>query len=318
MPDIHSFLPAGFPLTSPAHVRPLLRPLPLVYGVPADMLHLEQIHPLLSGNKAFKLKGHLQRFADSGRRCLLSFGGPYSNHLHALAACGHLTGIPVVLVVRGYASVPLTPTLQDCSGWGAQLVFVDKHQYARRYDAGWQAQLACEFDALVIPEGGSGADGEWGCRDLAPLCAEYDEVWLAVGSGATAKGIAAGLAAGKNRCRLVGVNAVADQGERLREWQQSMPAGVDWRLLDNAHCGGFARTDEALLQLIRRWDNNGLLLDPVYTGKMMLAFERALAGGELTDRRVLLLHSGGLQGRRGVKALSADGRECLQPATDPA
>ena len=45
---------------------------------------------------------------------LLSFGGPYSNHLHAIAALGQALNIPVIAVVRGYAHLPLTATLQDC------------------------------------------------------------------------------------------------------------------------------------------------------------------------------------------------------------
>lgn len=291
-------------------------------AINTDILRLDRLDAVLSGNKLFKLAGHLAQFASGGRRCLLSFGGPFSNHLHALAAAGQRLGIPVVLIVRGYQQLPLTPTLADCVSWGAQLVFADRRTYARRYDPDWQQQLAAQYDALVIPEGGGGEAGLSGCRVIGELAQTYDQLWLAVGSGTTALGLAPQVGG----CEIVGVNAVADQGERRRHWQQTMPAAVRWRLLDDAHCGGFARRNDALMECIRRWDAAGLALDPVYTGKLMLAYERALARGDLAGQRVLLIHSGGLQGRRGVAGLDlpgvkvspagADGH--LHPASGPA
>lgn len=261
-----------------------------------DVLRLDQIDPWLSGNKPLKLQGWLQQFRCSGKRALLSFGGPHSNHLHALAYLAFRQQLPARLVVRGYAHLPLTPTLQDCRHWQAQLQFAGRVEYQRRYDPDYQQQLARQYDALVIPEGGAGAAGAAGCQGLAQVACAYDEVWLAVGSGTTALGLAAGLAARKAQTRLVGVNAVADQGERQRHWQQQMPAGVCWELIDGAR-GGFARADEALLALIGRYDEWQLPLEPVYTAKLLAALEPRLPA--LEGRRILLVHSGGLQGRRG-------------------
>ncbi|MAY14561.1 MAG: hypothetical protein CMI06_04400 [Oceanospirillaceae bacterium] len=290
---------AGWFRIHQAELAALIEPVP---GLPSrghvDILRLDRLHPHISGNKAFKLAGFLPRFRASGRRALLSFGGPYSNHLHALAALGQALNIPVIALVRGYAHLPLTATLQDCQSWGTELVFADKKTYGRRYDPQWQQELAQHYDAFVIPEGGSGDAGEQECRQLASLCEGYDQVWLAVGSGTTARGLAKGLQEQRIDCELVGVNAVADQGERLRAWQQAMPADVRWRLLDDAHLGAFGRTSPELLALIERYDRQHLPLDPVYTAKLLLAFEQALMT-ESAHARILLIHSGGLQGRRG-------------------
>ena len=279
-------------------------------GVACDVLRLDQLHPQLSGNKLFKLIGYLQDFAEQqGAETLLSFGGPYSNHLHALAAAGHLCGIPVIAVVRGYEHLPLTPTLQDCQDLGARLIFADKKTYARRYDPVWQQQLADEHQALVIPEGGGGEPGERGCALLAPVCAGYDEIWLALGTGTTALGIARGLAglSGGYSGQLVGVHAVADQGALQQSWQRQMPAGVRWRIIDDAHGGGFGKTSSELIELIRRWDARNLPLDPVYTGKLMWALEREISAADQAGTAVprrLVIHSGGLQGRRGAPQLA--------------
>jgi len=283
---------------------------PVGDGFGCDVLRLDQLHPQLSGNKLFKLIGYLQDFAEQhGAETLLSFGGPYSNHLHALAAAGHLCGIPVIAVVRGYEHLPLTPTLQDCQELGARLIFADKKTYARRYDPVWRQQLADEYRALVIPEGGSGEPGERGCALLAPVCAGYDEIWLALGTGTTALGIARGLAelGSGFSGQLVGVNAVADQGALQQSWQRQMPAGIRWRIIDNAHGGGFGKTSSELIELIRRWDARNLPLDPVYTGKLMWALEREISAADQAGTAVprrLLIHSGGLQGRRGAPQLS--------------
>ena len=295
---------ANFTVTSvsPANLTSLIEPLP---GIPADILRLDRLHPLLSGNKAFKLEGHLAAFAASGRQRLLSFGGPWSNHLHALSAAAHLLNIPLTLVVRGYAHLPLTATLSDCVQLGAELIFVDKQTYRRRDDPVWQAQLAAEHNALVVPEGGGGEPGLMGCQRLAQACAGYDQVWLACGTGTTALGLAQGLAEmlaqkpEQGISQLVGVNAVADQGALAERWQTEMPAAVRWRLLDDAHGGGFGKLSDAHKALIARFDAAGLALDPVYTVKLLAAFLKMYPDGDTGGQRILLIHSGGLQGRRG-------------------
>jgi len=299
-----SDLPSFYKKLSFTHLRALIESVAQydasMSGI--DVLRLDQIDPIASGNKLFKLEGFLRRYAEGGYRALLSFGGPYSNHLHALSAVCQDCGIPVILMVRGYEHLPLTPTLADCRDFGAQIHFADKKTYARRYDTLWQQALAEQYQALVIPEGGQGADGEIGCARIASLCYGYDEVWMASGSGTTALGIARTLAAAEKpfNGELVAVNAVADQGERRLQWQEQMPANVRWRLLNDAHCGGFARTSAELLALIAHWDACGLPLDPVYTAKVMLALQRDRSAG----KRVLMIHSGGLQGRRGVPVLA--------------
>ncbi|WP_430461989.1 1-aminocyclopropane-1-carboxylate deaminase/D-cysteine desulfhydrase [Thalassolituus sp. LLYu03] len=287
-------------LTSPRNLASLPDPWPESgLSCQADVLRLDRLHPQFSGNKPFKLIGHLDAFASSGKRALLSFGGVWSNHLHALAALGQQTGIPVVLVVRGYAHLPLTPTLRDCADWGAQLVFVDKATYRRRYEPSWQAELADEYDALVIPEGGGSDAGLSGCRRLASVCAHYDEVWLACGTGTTALGIAQGLNELDAATTVVGVNAVADQGFLSRHWSSLMPGGINWRVIDDAHGGGFGKVSPAHLALIHHFDALHLPLDPVYTVKLVAAFLAAEKQGLNAGKRILLVHSGGLQGRRG-------------------
>ncbi|MEL7400680.1 MAG: hypothetical protein AAFN68_08935 [Pseudomonadota bacterium] len=129
---------------------------------------------------------------------------------------------------------------------------------------------------------------------------------MALGTGTTALGLARALAGTRQTpsqaARLpmiVGVNVVADQGQRRRDWQRWMP-NSRWRLLDDYHYGGFGKCPAELMQLIARYDALGLPLDPVYTAKLVSAFEHQYPlDPALSEQRVLLVHSGGLQGRRG-------------------
>lgn len=267
-----------------------------------DILRLDQLDKAISGNKPLKLIGWFQHYEQQTKPNLLSFGGNYSNHLHALAHAAHEFSIPAVFMVRGWPEQPLTPTLAECKALGARLVFVGRRTYARRYERAWQAELSKQYDALVIPEGGAGRLGEQGCASLASLAKDYDEVWLAVGSGTTAMGLAKGLDKLNATTKLVGVNAVADQGEQAKQWQARMPKTLAWELLDQAHCGGFAKCPPELRRLMSRYEQQGVLLDPVYTAKLMYAYEQFAPA---QAAKVLLIHTGGLQGRRGVKGSAA-------------
>jgi 1-aminocyclopropane-1-carboxylate deaminase len=271
--------------------QPYVEPLP--FFPYTDALRLDKIHPEISGNKPLKLAGFVQAFNPKTHRSLLSFGGAHSNHLHALAYVARSLNIPAFLLVRGYEHLPLTPTLQDCQNLGAKLVFLDKKTYARRYEPEFWQELEQRYQALVIPEGGAGELGELGCKPLAHLAQHYEEVWLACGSGTTALGLAKGLAKYQAQTQVCVVNAVADQGERRRAFSAQMPKSVRWRLLDEAHLGGFAKITPELRDTIARYDAQGLPLDPVYTAKLCLAYE-----SQASTRKALLIHTGGLQGRR--------------------
>jgi 1-aminocyclopropane-1-carboxylate deaminase len=200
-------------------------------------------------------------------------------------------------MVRGFAELPLTPTLVDCQRWGAQLQFCNRQQYALRYDEAYRQELAQQWDAWVIPEGGDGAEGRQGCALIAERASGYDEVWLALGTGTTALGMAANLAP---QTKLVGVNCVADQGEQQRRWQRELGSGKGWQVLDEYHSGGFGRFSESVKRVIQRYDTLELPLDPVYTAKVIWALEQEQAAGRLANVRRLIVHTGGLQGRRGM------------------
>lgn len=275
--------------------RNYCQPMPGMCGV--DVLRTDLVHSLLSGNKALKLAGWWQRYTSGQYQKIITFGGPYSNHLHATAAFAYALDIPLLCLVRGYAQVELTPTLQDCRNWGAQLQFLDRREYAARYEPSFQQQLAEQHQALVIPEGGAGVEGELGCRSVADFAQHYDQLWLAAGSGATAQGIEQGLQQLRAKTKMVVVNMVADQGALAQRWTTTAARADRVQVVDGS-LGGFAKQTPELAELIERYDLLGLPLDPVYTAKLVHAFEQyQRSQPALVPQKILLLHSGGLQGR---------------------
>ena len=150
--------PGDFPAL-PA-VETLHDPLYAARGVTLGVLRLDRLHPLWGGNKVFKLLPNLHRAEALGLRRVISFGGAYSNHLHALAAWGAEHGVQTVGIVRGEAPARPGPTLRELHERGMHIRHVSRAEYRRRHDPAWVAQVTRELmPALVIPEGGDNAEG---------------------------------------------------------------------------------------------------------------------------------------------------------------
>lgn len=172
------------------------------------------IHKTISGNKWRKLMPLAAQLdeqlaaesqsnnGDSAAQAhILSFGGGYSNHLHALAYLCHRLNVKLTAVVRGDYSHSPTPMLNDLHRWGANCHFVTKIDYKKRTEPEYISELKAAFNAnIVVPEGGSNAD----CLEgVASLIDEYrrqipaiSHVVLPVASGGTLAGIVRGIGSG--------------------------------------------------------------------------------------------------------------------------
>jgi 1-aminocyclopropane-1-carboxylate deaminase len=275
------------------------------HKVGVDVLRADLIDPLISGNKFFKLHLNLQQAHAEGVTKLLSFGGAWSNHLHALAATGNRLGIETVGVVRGEPGAVLTPCLQDAQAWGMQLHFVSRHDYARKTDAvllhQWQAQFG---PCYVIPEGGANRLGVLGCQALLPAQHHYTHILLACGTGTTMAGLAS-----VSTVPVIGIQVLKGEGYLQREVERlllenKLSARCAWRVLDNWHEGGYARFTPGLLAFMQRFElATGVPLEPVYSAKLMQAVVKLIEQDYFPQgSRLLVIHGGGLQGRRSLNA----------------
>lgn len=292
-------------------------------GLQFDILRLDAVADLVSGNKYFKLAPYLALAQQLGLRQLLSFGGAYSNHVHALAAACRDEHLKAIAVIRG-GERP-TATMNDAQAWGASLRCCSRIQYRNKYQASFIAQLEHEYgDFLLVPEGGGGVMGAWGCRALGLALApkNYDVICLAAGTGSTAAGLISGLAEAASAAQVVVVpvlkrdsNMAAAEGleadiDRLlfdlaETGKGSVGREKSWLLRWGFECGGYGKCPPSLQQkIIELYRQQGLKLDPVYTAKSFFCLQDILANEPAYQgKKILFIHTGGLQGSRGYPGL---------------
>jgi len=258
------------------------------------VLRADLVDPELSGNKYFKLLPNLLGAREQGHHTLLSFGGPWSNHLHALAAAGRRFGFRTIGMVRGEQGGALTACLQDAANNGMRLQFTSRDDYRRKGDTDWQLQLQTQFGPhFLIPEGGSNLAGVLGCRALLPVVHDFSHLMVACGTGTTLS--------------VIGIQVLKGEGYLQQEVagllsRHGLQASCRWQVLDDWHGGGYARVTPELLDFMYRFEaDTGIPLEPVYSAKLM----QALVGLVACDffpagARVLVVHGGGLQGRRSL------------------
>ncbi len=270
---------------------------PRVFSVRGDRLH-----PIISGNKWFKLRAWLMLAHQQSVRHLVSVGGPYSNHLHALAYAGHVLGLATTGWVRGPAPKHLSPTLVDCQGWGMALNFIDREHYRQRETAEF-AEWACRGleSAMFIPEGGwspEAIDGSSAWWRLAGV--DLDALICPVGSGTTLAGL---VRSAPQSTRVIGVPVYRDPDHYATLIEKLAAAGVDagqYTLWTGFAGRGFGRLSAEQRGFMADFEQReNIALDPVYTAKTFHALQHCLSfDSDLREQRLGILHTGGLQGRR--------------------
>ncbi|REL31812.1 1-aminocyclopropane-1-carboxylate deaminase/D-cysteine desulfhydrase [Thalassotalea euphylliae] len=268
------------------------------------------IHPIISGNKWRKLKGNLSYAKAKGLKGILSFGGAYSNHLHALAYACQQQELAAKAVIRGEPEYLTNYTLSWAMHWGLEPIFVDRQTYRQREQAEYLAALATQFpDYLIVPEGGS---NQLALSGLAELVEElnqqisFDTLMLPVGSGGTIAGI---INADQCQHQILGI-AVLKQADYLRNninqllstsQNQTAKTFNNWQLLTEFHRGGYGKfSDQDCLRLAEFIAQTGVPFEPIYSGKIVLALLDLIAQGYFpAGHKIVLLHTGGLQGLGG-------------------
>lgn len=261
----------------------------------------DQIHPIISGNKWRKLKYILKHALDTGHDHLISMGGPWSNHLHALAWVGKELGLETTGIIRGEIPDKKSSTLKDIEKWGMQLEHVNRLEFrqlrayrepdsppARRYQGYW------------IPEGGATQLALKGVSELVDeIHISFDVIVLACGTGTTLAGIASALPTNKH---VVGFSALKGAGFLYKEVNRVLESELkNWSINLDYHFGGFAKADQKLFSFMKDFEEQtGILLDPVYTGKMMYGlFDLIRQGHFQPGTKIMAIHTGGLQGSSG-------------------
>jgi 1-aminocyclopropane-1-carboxylate deaminase/D-cysteine desulfhydrase-like pyridoxal-dependent ACC family enzyme len=264
-------------------------------NISLDVLRLDKIHPVISGNKWFKLKYHLDNFNAGNYKGILTFGGPWSNHIVATACACSLKKINCVGIIRGEKPLNLSPTLQEAIAYRMQIEFISREDYRFKNDEVFSDKIKSEFPGYyTVPEGGAGEAGEKGASEILQYADgnDYTHIACAVGTRTMFNGIQRAISTDQ---KLLGVVV-------LKGWNEESKSD-DAKLLFNYHFGGYAKYTTELLSFMNEfYKTTNIPTDFVYTGKLAFAIFDLIKNDQLTEgSKILMIHSGGLQGNASLQ-----------------
>jgi 1-aminocyclopropane-1-carboxylate deaminase len=268
------------------------------------VLRLDRVHPVLSGNKPFKLSVYFRAAEEAGHQGMLTFGGAWSNHIHATAFAARSNGLASVGIIRGERPPILSPTLLDAEQAGMELRFVSRSEY-RAFRSMSLEMLEKKFPGYtVVPEGGAGHSGMLGAAGIMRYIPEasFDLIICACGTGTTLAGL---IAAARPGQRFMGISVLKghmgmeDDVRQMLKGHKELP---EFNITDRFHGGGYAKYDDDLIDFMNRFHaGTEIPTDIIYTGKLMRAIDTLASEGYFDGgMRVLAIHSGGLQGNRSI------------------
>ena len=264
----------------------------------------DRLHPIISGNKWRKLKYSLDYALSLNADTIISMGGAYSNHLHALAYASKALGLQTIGLIRGEQPETLTPTLIELQNWGMELRFVSRSDYRllRQYQGCYDLP-GLKPQQYWLPEGGAQALALKGVAELVnEIDVTYEILCVPCGTGATLAGI---IDTAPDQVSVIGFAALKNAKFLQADVEALLPRPcTNWQINHNYHFGGFAKTNAELMAFITDFEfKTGIPLEPVYTGKMMYAlYDMITKQAFKPGQRIIAVHTGGLQGKRGYAA----------------
>lgn len=269
---------------------------------------LDLIHPFINGNKWFKLKHNLHFARENNFKTILTFGGAFSNHIYATASAGNIFGFETIGIIRGEEHVPLNPTLRFASSNGMKLIYISRSDYRKKHLPEFSEWIKKKFgDVYIIPEGGSNLLAIKGASEI-PSLVELNFNYLVTACGTA--GTVSGLICGANDSKqIVGISVL--RGAHFLNlnadkftYEFSGKTFSNWIINHDYHFGGYAKINRELILFIKQIEElNEIVLDPIYTGKMLFAvYDLAKHNFFDPESNVICLHTGGQQGIAGLNS----------------
>ena len=282
--------------------------------VEASMLRLDKLHPIVSGNKWFKLRYYIEEAISQSCSTIASFGGPYSNHLVALAYVAKENNVKSIGYVRASKEDTVTPSLQEAQAYGMQLEFIGRTNFQeikndllktnqhRNIDINSNNHTDYKNGPIYfIDEGGYGTIGAKGAATiLNEHCKDYTTIIAAVGTGTMLAGL---INAAEAHQEIIGIPVLKNENTIEDEIKSLLiNKAASFSLLHNFHQGGYAKTNPALFDFMNQlWTLEKIPTDIVYTGKLLMAVDSLLKEKYFkAGSKILVIHSGGLQGNRSL------------------
>ena len=284
------------------HIKPNIQSiLSLSQSQKVDLLRLDLLHPVVSGNKFYKLRYYIELAIENGTSTIASFGGPYSNHIVALAYTAKEAGLKSIGYIRTNEDEPITPSLKEAKAYGMELVYLGRMEFQSKKDAILNSSDT-NTDCFFIDEGGYGAIGAKGAATILTEhnTTHYNYIICAVGTGTMLAGI---INAADTHQKIIGIPVLKNEGSIESEINALLEdKNRRYTLLHQFHQGGYAKTNPMMLDFMNRlWDTEKIPTDIVYTSKLLFGVEQLIQENYFEkDASILVIHSGGLQGNRSL------------------
>lgn len=281
------------------HIRLDRLPVNKDRSIQLSVLRTDLIHPVISGNKWFKLQYYLADAIKQGYKTVASFGGAYSNHIVALAAAAKLSGLKSIGIIRGEGGT--SPTLQEAQQWDMKIIPVSREAYRDRQNI---AALFPDHEKIYwVDEGGYGILGAKGASTILSVtdCSEFSHILCACGTGT----MIAGLIMGSSECqKIIGISVLKNNRQLEESIAGLLPESMHNRItcIHDYHFGGYAKHPGHLIDYMNdAYKRTHIPTDIVYTSKLFYAAEDLIKGGYFGhNANILIIHSGGLQGNRSL------------------
>ncbi len=260
------------------------------------------IHPLIMGNKWRKLKFNIQYAKDRGFDTIATYGGAYSNHIIAVASACELYGLKSIGIIRGNElNQDSNPTLKLSAKKGMHMVFVNRQDYLLLKNNQTLPYMTNKR-VLILPEGGTNELAIRGCEEvLEEIDFPFDTMCCPYGTGGTAAGLLSALPNERNLWIFSSLKGDQQGDEFSKLLETHSIEKMNYRFFPENHFGGYAKFKPELIDFINSFYSEfRILLDPIYTGKMFFSVWELAKNDQIApNSRLLLIHTGGLQGIAG-------------------
>ena len=269
-------------------------------GIITNVLRLDEIHPIISGNKFFKLQLYIKDAINKQFSTIATFGGAYSNHIIATACYCNQLGIGCVGIIRGEEPAVKSDTLLQAEAFGMKLIYVtrevfkDKTKIIENYNTG---------NYYWVNEGGYGRLGAEGAADICSWMDDsYTDIVCAVGTGTMMAGLVIGAMPHQ---KVTGISILKGNNkliDSVTDLLMDEELNKNFELIDGYHFGGYAKHPEALLDWMNLfYTQHKIPTDLVYTAKLCFAVNDLLQKGYFApNSKIMMVHSGGLQGNNSL------------------
>lgn len=275
----------------------------------------------LSGNKVRKLEFLMAEALEQQCDVLITCGGQQSNHARTTAVVAAKMNLKSHLVLRNSIGGALDGNLFLSKLVGAEVQYIAKEEY--EWVDAIMAGIAADYKSkghtpYIIPEGGSNELGVLGylkaakelANQLRGMNLKIDHIIIAVGSGGTYAGLLLGKFIYDIQAEIYGINVCDDEDYFvnkifgiLKKAQKRFNLNLninksDIKIIDGYVGKGYGLSSQEEIDIIKRVASaEGIILDPVYTGKAILGLADQIRQGKFKpEENILFIHTGGIFG----------------------